>query len=188
MLDLTIGLEELKYVSEIHIVAVNNEVKEILWLVDLGFNSNPKIKTINFNRETQDVYEFTWNSQSTTEYSLPQTYLYEPNAAIMKSGAFDLLSKNFKVNKLHKHTHLYTSKELIKFPGRRFLVKETIPFHKKNYKKLKSITKANVTTRNFPKSVSDVRKLLKINDGGNDYLFFATNHEDEKVILICSKA
>ena len=186
MLDITVGLNELQNVKEIHIVAINNEVKELLWLIELGFSDLPKIKTINFNKNKTESFNFKWNQISSPSYSLPKKYLYEPNAAIMKSGAFELLSEEYKVSKLHKHTHLYTSNELMTFPGRSFIIHKMIPYHKKEVKEL-SLYKANITTRNFPETVAHLRKKLKIKDGGSDYLFFTTLENNDKVILVCSK-
>jgi len=186
MLDLSIGLEELKSVSEIHIVASNNEVKELLWLLSKKTSTSILIKTINFNKKTTEVFDFNWKQASYPSYSLPKRYLYEPNAAIMKSGAFDLVSEKFKLDKLHQHTHLYTSDELIDFPGRKFKINEVIPYKKKEIKKLK-IIKANISIRNFPETVSVLRKKLKISDGGMDYLFFVTTNNNKKQILVCSK-
>ena len=96
------------------------------------------------------------------------------------------MSEQFKIGKLHKHSHLYTSDTLLDFPGRRFKIEKQLPFNKKLFAK-ERITKANITTRNFPLSVNDIRKKLKINDGGSTYLFFTTNLNGEKIILVCSK-
>jgi len=186
MLDISVGLNELQNVKEIHIVAVNNEVKELLWLIELGFSNLPIIKTINFNKKTTESFNFKWGHKASLSYSLPKKYLYEPNAAIMKSGSFELLSEEYKVSKLQKHTHLYTSNELVDFPGRKFIIQKVVPFHKKEIKKL-NIDKANITTRNFYESVAQIRKKLKIKEGGTDYLFFTTTDNNEKVILVCSK-
>jgi hypothetical protein len=187
MLDLSIGLKELKCVSEIHIVAVNNDVKELLWLINENHIEAPLIKTINITKVSNEKFEFYWNEKRISEYTIPKKYLYEPNAAIMKSGAFDIVSTKYKLNKLHQHAHLYTSNDLIDFPGRRFEIKEVIPFQKKEIKKSLKIKKANITTRNFPESVSTIRKKFKISDGGDDYLFFTTSENGQKIILVCSK-
>ena len=187
MLDISIGLEELQYVSEIHIIAVNNEVKELLWLIEKEHLEVPIIKTINFNKNAAETFQFKWNEDQFTSFSEPEKYLYEPNSAIMKSGAFNLISHKFDLNKLHKHTHLYTSDELIKFPGRRFLINNIIPYHKKDIKSSLKVKKGNISIRNFPETVAVLRKKLKISDGGDDYLFFTTSENDQKIILVCSK-
>ncbi|AFL82277.1 hypothetical protein Aeqsu_2827 [Aequorivita sublithincola DSM 14238] len=187
MLDISIGLNELKHVSEIHIVAVENEVKELLWLLQKDASNSPKIKTINFTKTENETFDFNLNETTAANYSLPQKYLFEPNAAILKSGAFDLVSEKLKVNKLHKNTHLYTKDTLIDFPGRRFRIEETVPYTKSETRSAIKLKKANVATRNFPESVEALRKKWKLSDGGNVYLFFVTNLEDKKVMLVCSK-
>ena len=187
MLDITVGLKELKYVSELHIVAVNNEVKELLWLLNINMEVIPKVKTINFSKNTNEEFDFVLNETSATSLALPSTYLYVPNAAIMKSGAFDLLSEKFKIDKLHKHTHLFTSTKLISFPGRRFKINQVIPYQKKEIKDFLKNKKANVATRNFPENVAFLNKKWKIKDGGTNYLFFTTLKNENKVVLDCTK-
>ena len=187
MLDILIGLSELKSVSEIHIVAVDNEVKELIWQLKKDASGKPQIITINFTKSGTERFAFKWNESGTAEYSLPKKYLYEPNAAILKSGAFNLISERFNVNKLHKNTHLYTSKDLIDFPGRVFLIENIIPYSKSEMRAALSFKKANITTRNFPESVETLRKKWKITDGGDVYLFFVTNLEFKKEMIICSK-
>ena len=188
LLDIKATLSDLKDVKELHIVAVNNEVKELLWTLERDCNSEFKIKTVNISKSEQQEFEFNFEDEANTQanYNLPLTYLYEPNTAVLKSGAFNVVSTLLNIPKLHKHSHLYTSKNLIKFPGRRFKIKKIIPFNKKVFAK-EAIKKANVTTRNFPLSVGDLRKKLKIKDGGDSYLFFTTNLNNEKIIIICSK-
>lgn len=188
LLDIKATLSDLKNVKELHIVAVNNEVKELLWILERDCNSEFKIKTVNISKSEQQEFEFNFEDEANTQanYNLPLTYLYEPNTAVLKSGAFNVVSTLLNIPKLHKHSHLYTSKNLIKFPGRRFKIKKIIPFNKKVFAK-EAIKKANVTTRNFPLSVGDLRKKLKIKDGGDSYLFFTTNLNNEKIIIICSK-
>ncbi|MCG2430371.1 THUMP-like domain-containing protein [Aequorivita xiaoshiensis] len=187
MLDLTVGLSELKDVSEIHIVAVDNDVKELLWLLEKGKASELKIKTINFTKTELEEFNFNWNETVKAKYSLPQEYLYEPNAAILKSGAFDLISKKLNLNKIEVNTHLYTSDHLIDFPGRRFKIEKVVPYNKKEIKSALAFKKANITTRNFPESVATLRKKWKLSDGGNIYLFFTTNLEGKRVMIVCSK-
>lgn len=187
MLDISVGLSELPGVAEIHIVAIDNEVKELLWLLKGNFGDSPKIKTIHFNKGTIEKFEFDRNEIATATHSLPQKYLYEPNAALLKSGAFDLISEKLRVNKLHKNTHLYTSETKIDFPGRGFLIEQSVPYSKVEMRKAISFKKANISTKNFPETVETLRNKWKIADGGNLYLFFVTNLENKKEMLICSK-
>ena len=188
LLDISIGIGELKHVKTIHIVAINNEVKELLWLLENNFNGTTEIKTVNLKKENTEYFACSLIEEKNTvaKYHTPLTYLYEPNAAILKAGAFNSVSNKLNIFKLHKHAHLYTSKTLINFPGRYFKIEKISPYTKKDLKKL-NISKANITTRNFPETVQEIRKKLKIKDGGSIYLFFTTNIKEEKIIIICSK-
>ncbi len=188
LLDLSVGIKELKHVKKIHVVAVNNEVKELLWVLENGFNNAISIATVNIKKETNDFFKFDLNEEklSVSKYSLPLTYLYEPNSAILKAGAFNEISKQLEIYKLHRHSHLYTSKLLIDFPGRIFKIENVIPYNKKAIKSL-AIKKANITTRNFPETVQQIRTKFKIKDGGNSYIFFTTNLEDNKITLLTSR-
>jgi hypothetical protein len=188
ILDLSAGLVELKNVKNIHIVAVDNEVKELIWEIEKNYLGEITIKSINFNKYKTEIFDFTLNeNQNPSKFNLPQKYLFEPNAAIMKSGGFDEVSHFYKINKLHPHSHLYTSNELIAFPGRRFEIIHVIDYNKKEMKQLLERKKANLTSRNFPESVENIRKKWKIEDGGNEYCFFTTNVINEKIVLICKK-
>lgn len=187
MLDISIGLSELKHVFQIHVIAVQNEVKELLWMINKTVKSSLEIKTVNFTNNGLETFNFSWNENAETDYKLPQEFLYEPNAAIMKSGAFNLISEKFKLNKLHKNTHLFTSNKLLEFPGRRFKIEKVVPYKKSDIKSALSFKQANVATRNFPLTVEAIRKKWKIKDGGDIYLFFVTDLNNEKQMLICSK-
>lgn len=188
ILDISKGLEELHCVKEIHIVAVKNEVKELLWILQKDFSGEPKIIATNLLPEKRETFEFLLveEKKSSVEYSTPQAHLYEPNAAILKSGAFKLVGKRLGVNKLSEHSHLYTSTGLVEFPGRSFEIEKVIKFNKREIKKL-GILKANITTRNFPLPVAQLRKELKIADGGDDYLFFTQNVAGDKIVLLAKK-
>lgn len=187
LLDLQAGLRELKKVSEIHVVAIDNEVKELLWFLDKETSVEIKIKTINFRNKGNQKFETTWESEKNVLFSHPLSYLYEPNAAIMKSGMFSTLGTTFNLFKLHSNTHLFTSQELREFPGRRFKIEQTLPYKKKALKEALQSGKAHVTTRNFPESVVTIRKKLSLKEGGDTYLFFTTIENNEKVVLLCTK-
>lgn len=188
LLDLTATLNDLKHVKEIHIVAVNNEVKELLWLLERDYEKDVTIKTVNLQKEKRQYLKFKFKNEAIARlnYCIPLAYLYEPNVAILKAGAFNSVAELLNISKLHKHSHLYTSEELIDFPGRHFKIEKQLPYNKKVFAKEK-INKANITTRNFPLSVGNIRKKFKIKDGGNIYLFFTTNINEEKIILVCLK-
>ena len=184
ILDISSTINELNFVKEIHIVAVNNEVKELLFLLEKNYSGKIDMKTINFQKEREQVFNFDLTEEAFSEYTKPLTYLYEPNAAILKSGGFHHITNQLEVKKLHQHSHLYTSKILIDFPGRKFKIERILPYDKKQ---LKRITNANITTRNFPETVAQIRKKTKIKDGGNQYLFFTTNHKKELIVIFCSQ-
>lgn len=188
ILDISAGLNELEYVKTIHVVAVDNEVKELLWELNADYCGKIDIKTINLLKEKEETFEFILNQYSEIpNYSLPQKYLYEPNSAIMKSGGFDEVGTFYSLNKLHKHSHLYTNSTFIPFPGRIFEIQNSIPYHKIEMKKYLENKQANITTRNFPDSVESIRKKWKIKEGGNVYCFFTTDENNNKIVLICSK-
>lgn len=188
LLDISIGLNELENVKTIHIVAVNNEVKELLWILEKGFSGKVQIKTVNLKNRGSEQFDFFIEDEAQVEtiYSAPLTYLYEPNSAIMKSGGFNSITASFEVKKLHKHSHLYTSEKLMRFPGRTFKIQKVLPYNKKKIKRL-DIQKANVAIRNFPDTVQNIRKALKIKDGGDDYIFFTTDVHNDKIMVICKK-
>ena len=187
ILDIQAGLNELKNVKNIHIVAVENEVKELLWEIEKNWNSIPVITTINFEKNRVFQNEITLESNETATYSLPKKYLYEPNAALMKSGCFEAISSIFSVDKLHQHSHLYTSDLLQAFSGRSFEIITAIPYQKNEIKTHLLNKKMNVTTRNFPLKVDEIKKKHKISDGGTIFAFFTTNLNNEKIVLLCEK-
>jgi len=187
LLDISAGLSELKNVKNIHVIALENEVKELLFEIHKNYSGEIKLKTANILKETTETFEFVLGEISFPIYDFPQKYLYEPNSAIMKSGGFDEVSAVFQINKLHKHSHLYSSENLIDFPGRRFEIQKVIPYNKNEMKNELANQHANITTRNFPETVENIRKKWKIKNGGNLYCFFTTDVKDNKIVLICSK-
>lgn len=188
ILDISAGLLELSNVKCIHIVAVDNEVKELIWELSKSFSENITIKTVNITNDKKEEFSFELNSNNHfLNYSFPKKYLYEPNSAIMKSGGFDEIGIQYQLDKLHQHSHLYTSEEQIDFPGRVFEIQEKFSYTKSEMKSFLENKKANITTRNFPDSVEEIRKKWKIKDGGNLYCFFTTDRNNHKIVLICTK-
>jgi 16S rRNA G966 N2-methylase RsmD len=188
ILDITAGINELEHIKSIHIVAVDNEVKELLWELNKEYNGTIAIKTINIVKEKTETFEFNLNeNQNQPNFSLPQIYLYEPNSAIMKSGGFDQVGLFFDLNKLHKHSHLYTSEIQKNFPGRIFEIKNYFSYTKMEMKKYLENKKANVTTRNFSDTVESIRKKWRIKEGGDLFCFFTTDVKNNKIVLICKK-
>lgn len=186
LIDLTSCINELKNVKEIHIIALFNEVKEVLVMVEKDYNNSIKIIATNLDKQTQH-FNFTFQQEYEFTLSEPLNYLYEPNSAILKSGGFTAVSAQFQIEKLHQHSHLYTSENLIDFPGRRFRIKQTLPYQKKLLLKYLPEKKANITTRNFKENVASIRKKTGIKDGGTTYLFFTTNLKNEQIVLVCDK-
>lgn len=187
ILDITNTINDLKNVKEVHIIAVNNEVKEVLFLLQKGYDDKIKIKTSNFKKENIETFNFDYLEEVTSIYSKPLTYLYEPNSAILKSGGFHQISKKLNLYKLHRHAHLYTSEKLIKFPGRIFKVENSISYDKKKLLTLLPQKKANITTRNFPKTVAQFRKETKIKEGGEIYIFLTTDLNNKPTLVLCRK-
>ena len=187
LLDLSQTIKELQFVSEIHIVAVNNEVKELLFVVTKDSDAAIQIQTVNFQHGTVQQFGFEYGESPYSNYEIPQRYLYEPNAAVLKSGGFHQLTNAYEVFKLQEHSHLYTSETLLDFPGRAFEIEAVFPYDKKKITKHLEERKANITTRNFPKSVAQIRKELKLKDGGKIYLFFTKNMKQKLICLVCKK-
>jgi len=185
LLDISAGLAQLPHVVEIHVVALRNEVRELLWVLRRGFSGVPVVKAVNLPEP--QAFSFRLDETAGPRYCDPEKYLYEPNAAVMKSGAFGLVAERFGIGKLSKHAHLYTSEDLIdNFPGRRFRIGHIIPYQKKEMSAL-GLEKANVSVRHFPESVEAIRKKWKIADGGDTYAFFTTGRGERKMVLLCTK-
>ena len=195
MLDISLITNELQNISEIHIVSVKNECKEILIKIEPGFDGEIKYHCINFiesDGNRAQVFEFSENSECSEYSSFASTihrYLYEPNASLMKSGAFKLISQRFAIEKLHVNSHLYTSDNLVSdFPGRIFEVVGFASFNKKIKKELlKDITEASVAIRNFPLSANELRKNLNLKESDKNFVFGTTLMGEKKVVILCKK-
>ncbi len=188
LIDLKYCLNKIILITEIHIVAFKNEVKEVLILID--FNSAEKIpvlKAVNLETHQNNFQGQLTLLDKSPEISEPQAYLYEPNAAIMKSGLFGELSIQFNLTALAKNTHLFTSNDLINFPGRRFKIKSIVLPKKKDLKKHIPHLKANVSSRNYPLKPEQIKAKYQIQDGGDCYAFFASDFKNQKIVLICRK-
>ena len=194
MLDIRHTLVLLPKTNEIHIISVKNECKELLFVCQREIeNPDPDIHCINYTAEgDEQSFCFTLYDEHSKECAISNslhTYLYEPNASILKAGGFKQIAIQVNVKKLHKNSHLYTSDKLItSFPGRIFQVLEVFPFTGKLCKHIhRIIPQANITTRNFPLQVSELRRRFSIADGGDCYLFATTLNDDKKVIIQCRK-
>ena len=192
MLDISKALSELKNVKEVHVVAVANECKELIIILERGFESSVRFVCANLLTR-QPQMEFTLEEEQDSVLALAdgvKRYLYEPNAAVMKGGFFKSLAKHTNTFKLHKNSNLYTSDNFIpNFSGRIFEVEGWAHYNKKVKETLlESVEKASIAVRNFPLSVAELRKAHKIADGDETYLFATTLKGEEKVLIKTKKA
>lgn len=187
LIDISLGIFELKHVKTLHIIAIENEVKELVWILNKTYGGEIAITTCNISKGKEEKFSFTHKKLGVVEYSLPKKFLYEPNAAIMKSGGFDVITGEFNVYKIHRHSHLYTSEILLDFPGRIFEIETNFDYNKKNMKSFLENTKANITTRNFPENVANIRRKWNIKDGGSTFCFFTTDLNSNKIVILCKK-
>ncbi|MBI2281646.1 MAG: hypothetical protein HYU68_13305 [Bacteroidetes bacterium] len=187
LLDIKQTLADLQLVNKVWVVSVNNDCKEVLYLVENSTTISPEIVAANLSKDTS-TFLFNYESEVNTsvDFSEPLSYLYEPNASVLKAGGFKSIAQFFQLKKLAVNTHLYTSEKLVvNFPGRYFKINHTLEYNEKKFKTL-GIKKANITARNFPDSIEQIKKKLKLSDGGNDYIF-ATKDLNDKPVLIATK-
>ncbi len=177
-----------EHVAEVHIVSTGNECKELLILMKADHQGEPVIHCVNDGQSL--IYS---PSEDTAVPVLADgenaAYLYEPNASIMKAGCFGLLTKRFPIKALATDSHLFMSSEGIEdFPGRRFAVTTVTSMNKKELARaLKSIDRANVATRNFPMTAQQLRQRLRLQDGGDNYIFGITDATGHRCLFICKK-
>ena len=192
MLDWHRAISELSHVREVHIISVNNECKELLLVLSArNMGENLRIYCIN---DAQSFVCEELDMEASQVKIAPSTlegmlYLYEPNASLMKAGCFGVLSGRYDARMLSKNSHLFVSQAPIEaFPGRSFRIIAVSSFNKKELKRhLAGITKANIATRNFPLSVAELRKRLKLKDGGETYIFATTLSDESHVLVITEK-
>ena len=217
MLDWHRAVSELNCVQEVHIISVNNECKELLLVLsarnmgmnmvsetDLGAKHDENLRIFCINDSQSFVCDETEMASSAVKIASPdkivssdritspaldEMYLYEPNASLMKAGCFGVLSERYDAKMLSKNSHLFVSEESVEaFPGRAFRIIAVSSFNKKELKRqLSGITKANIATRNFPLSVAELRKRLKLKDGGETYIFATTLSDESHVLVITNK-
>ena len=194
MLDLQQGINELKRVLHVFVVSVDNECKEVLYLCKKDFANEAHISAVNLKKydstETQIAsFDFLLSEErhSIASFSNPLTYLYEPNAAILKSGAFKLLANRYRLHKLQQNTHLYTSDNLEpNFPGKVFKIDALIKPDAKIIKQHFPEGKANVVTRNYPLSPEQLKKKTGLKDGGEKFLI-GFSGQSEKFTAVCNR-
>lgn len=187
MLDITRAMQSLGPAAEVHIVAVGGECKELLLLYPCEKDSTKIICH-------DDRYDFSFDANAESRAAVKytdevKTFLYEPGAAVLKAGAFRLMSERFELEKLHPNSHLYTAEYLVEdFPGRVFRMHTVSGFGKREIRPLLAATKqANLAVRNFPGTVAELRKRFKLRDGGEDYWFATTLYNERHVIIATQK-
>jgi len=189
MLDISQALKLLKNVAEVHIVSLENECKELLFLLKKDLESEPLITCVNLNKKNnQPKISFLQSQERARQIDYTseiEQYLYEPNASLLKAGFYKNLTDFYPIRKLHPDSHLYTSDQFISdFPGRVFQTESWSSFNKKELKNfLQTIDKASVAVRNFPLSVAELRKKIKIKEGSEIYLFATTLANGQHVIV-----
>ena len=192
MLDIEQATLELGHVRRLWVVAVDNEVKEVLYELGAEPAVDPERLTVNLRRHGPDQ-EFRFNrareARAVPHYAEPRQYLYEPNAAVLKAGGFKSVGTAFELFKLHQHSHLYTGDALkADFPGRVFRVRAVEKYDGAALRAhLGPEARAHITTRNFPDSVAEVRHRTGIREGGDTYLFATTDLRGRLLVLVCEK-
>jgi 16S rRNA G966 N2-methylase RsmD len=191
MLDISEGIRALGLVEKIFVVSVDNECKEVLFLISKQANNDPLIECVNLRKNNEDqlfTFEISKEKASISSIGPVENFLYEPNASILKAGGFSILTQIYPTKKLHINSHLYTSEFLIsEFPGRAFRIKAVSSYNVKEFLKVFKGERANITTRNFPASVKEVFKKLRLKEGGEEYIFATRDFNNKPIILIAEK-
>jgi 16S rRNA G966 N2-methylase RsmD len=182
MLDITAGIKQLEKVSSLHIVAVKNEVKELLWVLTKEEVSQVSLTCINLLTD-QPIFKSMLEVQYNRTFSKPQKYLYEPNAAVMKSQQFDSLMHQYALQKLDHDAHLFTSEKLFDFPGRVFEIKKVSQNKPKILKRLYAKTARAIVTRNNKETVAQLRKKYWFSEHERNYLFFTSSQELGAIVI-----
>ena len=192
MADIKLNLRYLPKTKAVYVLSVDNECKELLFLLDREHNGQePLISCVDCNSRNGEMKTFSLTiieeEESVANYSNSiGKYIYEPNKAVLKGGGYKLVSSRFNCGKLAPSTHLYTSNEMTNdFPGKIFSVEEVIPFNKKTLKDVaRRFPKADITARNFPMDTNSLKKLSGIKDGGDRHIFAVTLSNGDKILII----
>lgn len=187
LLDIHAGLTQLAFVKKVFVISVNNECKEVLFLCEKDFGHEPQIEAVNlFEHHPDQTFKFHFSQErvSRVTFSDPLKYLYEPNASILKAGAFKSISQNYNLQKIEKNTHLYTANHLLQgFPGRIFLVEKIVRPDPVEIKKYFPEGKANVAIRNYPLTVEALKKKTGLKDGGEKFLIGFSGKEKKFLVV-----
>jgi 16S rRNA G966 N2-methylase RsmD len=188
LLDITQSCNELNNVKNVYAVVSENECKELLFEIDPAEQKPYQLIAVNLDENYTIAFSSQQESETEVVYSMPLKYLYEPDASILKLGLFKSVAKKFGLNKIQQHSHIYTSEELIEnFQGRIFKIQQTIKVDKKELAHYLPTLKANLTIRNFPQSVAELRKKLQLKEGGEVYIFATTLQDEKKALILCEK-
>ncbi len=188
LLDIKLGLRELQHVKKVNVISVDNECKEVLFYCEKNFASEPTVDAINLaDKESSFPFSFSEEEKAQVSYCDPLNYLYEPNASLLKSGAFKTTAARFHIHKLHPNTHLYTSDQVIEnFPGKVFQIESSVKSDDKELMNFFEGSKANILTRNYPLSVDALRKKTRLKEGGKKFLIGCSGVK-KKFLLVASK-
>ena len=186
MLDVQDSLRRLPCVSEVHVVSLYGECKEVLLVLCREKKDDLRFYCVNITTQTQTFCTKARDAEPLIA-ALPERYLYEPNSSILKAGVQNALSQIYDVRKLHPFSHLFTSSHFIEdFPGRAFVIEDRCSFAKKDLRRmLDGISQCNLTVRNFPATVAELRKRLKLREGGDIYLFATTLSDGSHALIRC---
>lgn len=185
MLDIQLALSELQHVKQVYILAVDNEVRELLFIAEREFSGEARVFAINDSGDAIASMQLSFSEEQDVKSTVSDVmaYIYEPNAAVLKAGAFKLVSQQYKVNKLHVNTHLYTSDRLEEsFPGRIFRVVTPLKADSRKVQEFFPEGKANIITRNYPSTPEALKKKLKLGDGGDRYLLAFTSQKGPEIV------
>lgn len=188
LLDIHVGLKELQHVKKVSITSIHNECKELLFYCDKNFELEPVIEATNLNHgDYSFTFKISEERKAEVNYGDPLKFLYEPNASLLKSGAFKIISATFNIYKLHPSTHFYTSDHIIKnFPGRIFQIESFVKLDPKVIRNFFNEGKGNIITRNYPLKVKDLRKKTGLKDGGHKFLIGFSGIK-KKFLIVATK-
>ncbi|MEO8473450.1 MAG: hypothetical protein ABI477_14725 [Chryseolinea sp.] len=190
LLDIQRAISELSFVSKVFVLSVDNECKELLFLLTPQQKSDPDIIAVNLKKNGASRLQFTFSEEKSAhvQLGLPKKYLYEPNASILKAGAFKTVGKMYNIDKLHPNTHLYSSEVMVpEFQGKVFRIIAYVKADSKVLKEYFPDGKANITVRNYPLDPSALKKKTRLTDGGDRFLIGFTG-VDKKYLVVAQRA
>ena len=189
MLDVKLAISQLGDVNRVIILAEKNEVKELVFILKKGIEKEPVIECVNLGSDQPGfVFKYSKEEAISPVYGLEEGYLFEPNSAIYKAGAFKLMADKFGIKKLSANSHLYTAKEIqTNFPGKTFKIIAVTKFDNKSLNRVIKEKKANIIARNFPLKPVEIKKKLGWGDGGDFFSFFTRNQNNRNIVIITTK-